>query len=222
MGTIKANNLTLGYRRKDIIIKQAALSIAPKDFVFISGASGSGKSTLLRSIYGDLPIMRGELLVCGVPIHRANAFQISALRRRIGVVFQDYKLIEEWNIAKNIALPMKINKFSKNFYQTQLRKLLSHIKLLQKAGSYPLELSGGEQQRVAMARAIAHRPKIILADEPTGNLDDYSSDLIWSLLKSANSQLGITVVVVTHRIPERLNVNYRRFNIQDGEIYEYA
>lgn len=218
---IKASNLELGYNN-EAIIRGANFSIKQKDFVFISGASGSGKSTLLRSMYGDLSIMSGELMVCDISIHQAKKSHISALRKEMGIVFQDYKLIEEWNIARNIMLPMVINKYSKTFYQDQVKKLLSHINLLHKASRYPLELSGGEQQRVAMARAIAHHPKIILADEPTGNLDDYSSDLIWSLLKSANQQLGITIVVVTHRIPERLNVAHRKLNIQDGEVYEYA
>lgn len=219
---IKASDLQLGYKKDEIVIKGATFSIKPKDFVFISGASGSGKSTLLRSIYGDLEIMSGELVVNDIAIHHTKKSQINALRKQMGIVFQDYKLIEEWNIARNIMLPMVINRYSKSFYQEQVKKLLSHINLLHKANRYPLELSGGEQQRVAMARAIAHHPKIILADEPTGNLDDYSSDLIWSLLKSANQQLGITIVVVTHRIPERLNIEHRKLNIQDGEMYEYS
>ena len=219
---IKAQDLSLAYKKNEIIIKKANFDIRPKDFVFISGASGSGKSTLLRSIYGDLDILSGRLQVLDTQVHQAKKSQINNLRKKIGIVFQDYKLIEEWNVEKNIILPMVINRFSKNFYQEQVKKLLKHINLLHKSNRYPLELSGGEQQRVAMARAIAHHPRIILADEPTGNLDDYSSDLIWSLLKSANQQLGITIVVVTHRIPERLNVAYRKLIIREGEVYEYA
>lgn len=219
---IKASNLCLGYKKDEIIIANANFQINPRDFVFISGASGSGKSTLLRSLYGDLGVMSGELEVCYTPIHHAKPPIITNLRKKMGIVFQDYKLIEEWNVERNIMLPMLINKYSKAFYQEQIHKLLSHINLLHKSNRYPLELSGGEQQRVAMARAIAHRPEIILADEPTGNLDDYSSDLIWSLLKSANQQLGITIVVVTHRIPERLGIAHRKLNIQEGEVYEYS
>lgn len=219
---VEARELCLGYKKDEIVIKKASFLIQPKDFVFISGASGSGKSTLLRSFYGDLEVMSGELQVCQTQIHQAKKKEITTLRRKIGIVFQDYKLIEEWNVEKNIMLPMIINNYSKVFYQEQVQKLLSHINLLHKSNRYPLELSGGEQQRVAMARAIAHRPEIILADEPTGNLDDYSSDLIWSLLKSANQQLGITIIVVTHRIPERLNIAHRKLNIQEGEVYEYS
>ncbi|MCE3037801.1 cell division ATP-binding protein FtsE [Helicobacter anatolicus] len=219
---IKASHLCLGYKKNENIIKDANFCINKKDFVFISGASGSGKSTLLRSLYGDLKISSGELEVNYIPIHHATKGQIAALRRHTGIVFQDYKLIEEWDIEHNIMLPMLINGYNKNLCKSQAKELLSHINLLHKNNKYPLELSGGEQQRVAIARAISHKPDIILADEPTGNLDDYSSELIWSLLKSANKHLGITIIVVTHRIPEHLNIFYRKLNIQEGEVYEFS
>lgn len=218
---IKAIDLCLGYKKGELIIKDANFEISKKDFVFISGASGSGKSTLLKALYGNLSIFGGSLEVCDINIQKAGKKLIDELRRNIGIVFQDYKLIEEWSVEKNIRLPMVINGYKKELCDIQVEKLLSHVDLLYKANRYPLELSGGEQQRVAMARAISHRPMLILADEPTGNLDDYSSDMIWSLLKSANEQLDVTVVVVTHRIPERLNVPYRKLNIKDGEVHEY-
>ncbi|PAF51016.1 ABC transporter ATP-binding protein [Helicobacter sp. 13S00477-4] len=219
---IRAKDLYLGYKKNEPIIKNANFEIEQKDFVFISGASGSGKSTLLKSLYGGLQIFDGSLEVCHVNMAFANKSIVNELRRNIGIVFQDYKLIEEWSVEKNIRLPMLISGYKKEVCDAQIEKLLSHVDLLYKANRYPLELSGGEQQRVAMARAIAHRPLLILADEPTGNLDDYSSDMIWSLLKSANEQLDVTVVVVTHRIPDRLNIAYRKLNIKDGEVYEYS
>ncbi|RDU66383.1 ABC transporter ATP-binding protein [Helicobacter didelphidarum] len=219
---IQAKQLCLGYKRTGIVIKNANFSIYPKDFVFISGASGSGKSTLLRSIYGNLPVQAGDLRVMHYNMKRISTHRLAMLRRKLGIVFQDYKLIEDWNVEKNIALPMIINKFPKVEIKTQAEKLLSHINLLHKANKYPLELSGGEQQRVALARAIAHRPRLILCDEPTGNLDDYSSDMIWGLLKSSNEQLNITIVIVTHRIPKHLNLRYRRIEIKEGLVNEYA
>ncbi|BCD45517.1 cell division ATP-binding protein FtsE [Helicobacter suis] len=219
---IFARDLSLGYKRDEWVIKGAHFKIERKDFVFISGASGSGKSTLLRSLYGDLPILGGDLEVCNISVNRASKTFINELRRNIGVVFQDYKLIEEWTVEQNIKLPMIINGYKKEECSIQAEKLLAHVDLLYKSNRYPLELSGGEQQRVAMARAIAHKPFLILADEPTGNLDDYSSDMIWSLLKGANKQLDITIVVVTHRIPSNFNIPYRKIYIKDGEIHEYT
>ena len=218
---ISAKNLNLGYD-KEIVIKNASFDIAKEDFVFITGVSGSGKSTLLRSMYGNLPIKSGFLNVCGFDLQNAKKSNIAKLRRKIGIIFQDYKLIKEWNVERNIMLPMEVN----NYLPTKARriehteKLLAHVKMEHKLKKYPLELSGGEQQRVALARAMATSPKIIFADEPTGNLDDYSSNIIWRLLESANEQLHITIVVVTHRMPEEINVNFKHLHIENGAVYE--
>ncbi len=219
---IEANDLRISYKEGEPIIKNGTFGIKPKDFVFISGASGSGKSTLLKSLYGALRIDGGELNVCGIDMGKINNKRRTILRRHIGIVFQDYKLIKEWNIERNVMLPMEINGFGRESCKSRCENLLSHIRLSHKATKYPLELSGGEQQRVAMARALSHNPVLLLADEPTGNLDDYSSDLIWSLLKGANEQLGMTVVVVTHRIPEALGVDFRHIVIEEGEVYELS
>ncbi|MCI5968626.1 cell division ATP-binding protein FtsE [Helicobacter sp.] len=218
---IQANGMNLGYK-SEIIIKNASFNIYPKEFVFVSGPSGSGKSTLLRSIYGDLPLKSGSLEVCSVEMFKATKKNIEILRRHLGIIFQDYKLIKDFNVEKNVMLPMIIGGFTKESCQTQTDRLLAHIKLSHKGNKYPMELSGGEQQRVAMARALAHNPLLILADEPTGNLDDYSSEVIWNLLRGVNVQLGITVVVVTHRIPETLGINYRHLHIEEGVIYELS
>ena len=217
---IVANNLSLGYEKDEMIIKQASFEIESGRFVFITGASGSGKSTLLKSIYGALKPQEGSLIVGGVELNGVSRKKLNLLRRHIGIVFQDYKLITEWDIDKNIALPLMINGYDKNVIQKQVDTLLKHVRLKHQSGKYPLELSGGEQQRVAMARALAHNPIMILADEPTGNLDDYSAQLIWNLLEGANEQLKTTVVVVTHRIPQTLNVEYKHFHIEYGTVHE--
>ena len=217
---ILANNLTLSYDNKKNIIENANFNIKEKEFIFISGSSGSGKSTLLKSFYGDLAVRSGSLLVNKLDISKARNSELLDIRKNLGIVFQDYKLIEEYTIEENIMLPLKIHNYDDNVCKTQVKKLLKHVKLSHKIGTYPNELSGGEQQRVSVARALAHHPSIIFADEPTGNLDDYSSDVIWTLLKNANEQLGITIVVVTHRIPKDLGIKYRRFNIDDGVVYE--
>lgn len=217
---IIAKDLSLAYSNNETIINKANFSISSADFVFITGASGSGKSTLLKSLFGALKLKHGSLVVGGVELSNVSRSKLNFLRRHIGIVFQDYKLVKEWSIDKNIMLPLLINGYVKGVAQNQVDKLLKHVRLNHQTGKYPLELSGGEQQRVAMARALAHNPILILADEPTGNLDEYSSGLIWNLLEGANEQLKTTVIVVTHNIPKTLNVNYKHFHIEYGSIHE--
>ncbi len=217
---IIADNLTLAYSQSEAIINRASFSVNSGSFVFITGASGSGKSTLLKSLYGALKPNGGSLVVGGVELKKVSNSKLNFLRRHIGIVFQDYKLVREWTIEKNIMLPLIINGYEKNVITSQVDSLLQHVRLKHQAGKYPQELSGGEQQRVAMARALSHNPILILADEPTGNLDDYSSQLIWNLLEGANTQLKTTVIVVTHNIPKNMNVNYKHFHIEYGSIRE--
>jgi len=217
---IIANNLSLSYKKNEPILQNIILDIKTKDFVFITGKSGSGKSTFLKSLYAALLPQMGRLNVCGIELNDISTANKNFLRKHIGVVFQDYKLIDSWTIEKNVMLPLFIAGFSKEVCLSQAHKLLKHVKLLHKADKHPLELSGGEQQRAAVARALAHNPVLILADEPTGNLDDYSSGVIWDLLKGANEQLGTTVVTVTHRIPSLLRINYRQFVIENGGMDE--
>jgi len=217
---IIANELSLSYSSNETIINKVNFSVDSGSFVFITGASGSGKSTLLKSLYGALKPKQGSLIVGGVELKNASTSKLNFLRRHIGIVFQDYKLVKEWTIEKNIMLPLIINGYEKSVTKTQVDSLLKHVRLQHQYGKYPLELSGGEQQRVAMARALSHNPIIILADEPTGNLDEYSSGLIWNLLEGANTQLNTTVIVVTHHIPETMNVDYKHFHIEYGSIHE--
>lgn len=219
---IIAENLSLSYKEFETIISKASFSIDAGTFVFITGASGSGKSTLLKSLYGAIEPRGGQLVVGGVKMNKISTSKLNFLRRHVGIVFQDYKLIKEWTIEKNVMLPLIISGYTKEVSDPQVQKLLGHVKLSHQAGKYPPELSGGEQQRVAMARALAHNPILILADEPTGNLDEYSSEVIWNLLEGANTQLKTTIVVVTHRIPSSINVPYKHFHIEMGNIHEIA
>ena len=220
---IEARKLYLGYDKGINIIKNVNFKVNKGDMVLITGKSGSGKSTLLKALYGEIGIESGTLNVDSYNMNLIKDNDLNMLRRNLGIVFQDYKLIKEWTIEKNIMLPLMINsEHSKDTCNAQVEKLLSHVKLSLQATKYPLELSGGEQQRAAVARALAHNPAIILADEPTGNLDDYSSEMIWDLLNGANKQLGVTVVVVTHRIPVKLGINYRRLELDDGGVYEVS
>lgn len=219
---IIAENLSLSYKEFETIISKANFSIDAGSFVFITGASGSGKSTLLKSFYGAIEPRAGALSVGGVKMSRISTSKLNFLRRHIGIVFQDYKLIKEWTIEKNVMLPLIISGYTKDVSSAQVQKLLGHVKLIHQAGKYPPELSGGEQQRVAMARALAHNPILILADEPTGNLDEYSSQVIWNLLEGANTQLKTTVVVVTHNIPNTITIPYTHYHIEMGNIHEVS
>jgi cell division transport system ATP-binding protein len=217
---ILAQNLSLAYNHNETIINEANIAIESGSFVFITGPSGSGKSTLLKSFFGALQPLHGSLIVGGVEMKNIESKKLNFLRRHLGIVFQDYKLVKEWTIEKNVMLPLIISGYAKDVSEMQVEKLLNHVRMNHQSGKYPPELSGGEQQRIAMARALAHNPIMILADEPTGNLDDYSSDLIWKLLEGANTQLKTTVVVVTHHIPETINVDYKHFHIDAGAVYE--
>jgi len=218
---IHASNLTLAYDNGEHeVIKRANFSIRKGDFVFITGPSGSGKSTLLKSLYGQMKPSEGGLVVGGLNLAKVGSRKLQKLRTHLGIIFQDYKLINEWTVSKNIVLPLMIAGYSNEVQQMQSTRLLKHVKLLEKAEKYPLELSGGEQQRVGVARALAKNPMVILADEPTGNLDDYSSNVIWDLMENACQQLDTTVVVVTHKIPTIFSLPYRHFIIESKGVYE--
>ena len=137
---IIAKDLTLSYNNNETIINQSTFDISSGDFVFITGASGSGKSTLLKSLYGALPPKKGELSVGGVTLNNISSKKLNFLRRHVGIVFQDYKLIKEWTIEKNVMLPLIISGYAKDISEVQVQKLLTHVKLNHQLGKYPLEL----------------------------------------------------------------------------------
>jgi len=218
---IHASHLTLAYGKGEKeIIKDANFSIKKGEFVFITGPSGSGKSTLLKALYGQLKPSEGSLVVGGLDLANIRQKKLQELRTHMGIIFQDYKLVNEWTVSKNVVLPLMIAGYATEVQETQARRLLKHVKLSEHADRYPLELSGGEQQRVGVARALAKNPVVILADEPTGNLDDYSSNVIWDLMENACQQLDTTVLVVTHKIPTIFSLPYRHFIIESKGVYE--
>jgi len=217
---ISAKDITISYNNSEEVLIDINFEIKEGDLVFITGMSGSGKSTLLKTFYGDISPKRGSLLVNSHEVAKANKSTINKLRRDIGIVFQDYKLIKEWSIEKNIALPMIIGGYSKDIIEKQVNKLLSHVKLTHRKDRFPKELSGGEQQRAGVARALSHNPNIILADEPTGNLDDYSAELVMDLFLKVNA-LGKTVIIVTHKMPNDISVEYRHLHLKDKGLYEH-
>ena len=217
---VRARGLNVGYTKKIMVLKNCSFDIYPKEIIIITGVSGSGKSTLLKTLYGELPFSQGDLYINQFLMSNIKDADLMKCRKELGIIFQDYRLINEWSVSKNIELPLHLKGISPSIRKKQVKKLLSHVKLELKINHYPLELSGGEQQRVAVARAIGHNPKILLADEPTGNLDEYSSEVIWDLLQGANQHLDMTLVVVTHKVPQNLNKYYRHFHIENGVLYD--
>ena len=215
---VMAKDLYIGYENS-IVLEQTSFSLNRGEFVFLTGASGEGKTTLIRHLYGELKVKQGYLNIGGFDMNRISKSKLTTLRRYIGIVFQDYKLIKEWTIEKNVKLPLTIAGISEEVQNREASKLLSKVKLAHIAEKYPYELSGGEQQRVAIIRAIIHQPVMILADEPTGNLDEYSSKLVMDLFKLAN-KLGITVLIATHKLPEEFDLSFKHLHIEGKKIYE--
>lgn len=173
------------------------LKIAKGEFLFISGPSGAGKSTLLKIMFGSEAPSQGQIILDGRNYVKIPESELPLLRRRIGFVFQDFKLIANKTVFENVALALKVMGQSPRDIKAKVQKMLSYVKLQHRANFRPLALSGGEQQRVAIARALVKDPAIILADEPTGNLDPALSIEIMELFKEVNNR-GTTVVVASH------------------------
>ncbi|MDL1963621.1 MAG: cell division ATP-binding protein FtsE [Deltaproteobacteria bacterium] len=173
------------------------LNVSKNEFIFISGPSGAGKSTLLRLLYLGEPVSEGQILVDGMNLSRISGKKIHFLRRKFGIIFQDYKLIPTKTVFDNVALVLEASGKKRKFIEKKVRSVLRTVGIEQKINALPPSLSGGEQQRAAVARAVVGIPRIILADEPTGSLDSDSADIILNLLKNFHAHGG-TVIVATH------------------------
>ncbi|MBT8369634.1 MAG: cell division ATP-binding protein FtsE [Deltaproteobacteria bacterium] len=173
------------------------LDIVKNEFVFISGPSGAGKTTLLKLFYLGEPVSEGQVLIDGINLTRIPRKRIPLLRRKFGVIFQDYKLIPSKTVYDNVALVLEAAGLKKRIIQKKVKRILRSVGMEDRLKSYPPSLSGGEQQRIAVARAIIGDPKIILADEPTGSLDDDSAEAILNLLRGVHIR-GATVIIATH------------------------
>jgi putative ABC transport system ATP-binding protein len=201
-------------------LKDNTIQIQKGEFVAIMGPSGSGKSTLLQLLGGlDLPTS-GEIIVDGVQLNKLNEKERTLFRRtKVGFVFQNYQLLPMMTVGENIALSLSANNASKATIQRTVQKLLSEVNLQGKESAFPSQLSGGQQQRVAIARALAMKPSLILADEPTGNLDQKNGTDILQLLSKLNKEEQITVVMVTHDQGAAKTAN-RMITVKDGLIVE--
>lgn len=193
------------------------LHIEKGEFAFIVGTSGSGKSTLIKLLLKELEPTEGKITINGKDLSKISRRKLPYLRRDIGVVFQDFKLFEDRNVYDNIAFAQKVIEAPSNKIRARVLSMLSMVGLLDKYKTNPKHLSGGEQQRVAIARALINKPEILLADEPTGNLDNANSWEIMKLLEEANER-GTTIVVVTHNMDIVRAMRKRTITIHDGQI----
>ena len=194
---IEFKDVTKEYSKGIAALNGVNLKIEKGEFAFIVGDSGSGKSTLIRLLLKEMDPTSGSIIVNGQNLNRLKHRKIPQYRRHLGVVFQDFRLLKDRNIYENIAFALRVTETSPRIIKQKVPAALSLVGLAQKYKAFPKELSGGEQQRVAIARAIVNEPAILLADEPTGNLDPTNSWEIMKLLEEANER-GTTVLVVTH------------------------
>ena len=214
---IRLEHVSKTYEAGVQAITDINLHIRPGEFVFIIGATGSGKSTIIKLLQKELTPTHGKIVVNGRDIAKITRKQIPRYRRNIGVVFQNFRLLPDRNVYENVAFAMRVVEAPKRDIKKKVPQMLSLVGLAHKYRSLPKQLSGGEQQRVAIARALVNEPKILLADEPTGNLDDQHAWEIMRLLEEIN-QRGTTVVVVTHNMNFIKQMNKRVITIKKGVI----
>ena len=214
---IEISKLTKTYEKSSRALKDVSLTIDDGEFVFITGRSGSGKSTLLRILLKEVEPTSGRVVVNDMDLGRMPRRYVPKYRRQLGVVFQDFRLLKDRNVYENVAFAQRVIGVSGRKIRESVPEMLRMVGLSSKYKSFPHQLSGGEQQRVAIARALINRPAILLADEPTGNLDPHNAMEIMGLLEEINRQ-GTTVVVVTHS-SEIVNLMRKRvITIQRGIV----
>ncbi|MBW2129967.1 MAG: cell division ATP-binding protein FtsE [Deltaproteobacteria bacterium] len=194
------------------------LTIRRGEFVFVSGPSGAGKTTLLRLLFGSLKCTEGQILINGINLNRISRLKLDHLRRRIGFVFQDFKLLENKNVAENVAVALEVAGERPAVIRKKTHQVLRAVGLAEKERAYPLQLSAGEQQRVAIARAIVNDPLILLADEPTGNLDPDITREIMVLFRSINLR-GTTVLIATHNRELLRGTDQRIVLLKKGKVF---
>jgi cell division transport system ATP-binding protein len=198
MQLIELKNVYKRYNNGVTALCDVNLAISKGEFVFVIGASGSGKSTLIKLLYRQEKPTKGEVYVGGINVAKLRNGKVYKLRRKLGVVFQDYKLLPKMTVYENVAFAMEVYGMKKDEIRKKTLKAIEQVGLKDKLRSYPDELSGGEQQRVSIARAIVNEPKILICDEPTGNLDPKTSMEVMKVIESINTDLGTTVIMATH------------------------
>jgi cell division transport system ATP-binding protein len=214
---IRFTDVTKEYARTGIALNDVSLHVAKGEFVFLTGPSGSGKSTILKLIYMEEMPTAGEVRVSGLSTASLRRGDVAKLRRKLGIVFQDFRLLEDRTVEANVGFALEVTGAPRATIPTRVSRLLTQVGLASKSASLPRELSGGEQQRVAIARALVNEPYVLIADEPTGNLDDRATRGIFQLLREINAS-GTAVVMATHNLELIRRSDYRTIEINRGAI----
>ena len=214
---IKLKNVSKIYPPNIVGVEGVSLHIQPGEFVSIVGQSGTGKSTLAKLLFAEERPSKGKIEIGGWDITKLRAREVPTLRRQIGIVFQDFKLLPKKTVYENVAFALQVAGVKPKRIREVVPKVLTIVSLDDKAHRYPTQLSGGEQQRVAIGRALVHQPKVLIADEPTGNLDTITTREIIDLLKKIN-EFGTTVVLVTHDREVVNRLKKRVITLEDGKI----
>jgi len=217
MDIIRMSHVKKTYKTGVTAVHDLSLSIEKGDFVFIIGSTGCGKSTVIKMLYREEKPTSGKILVGGLDVGKLKNSKVYKIRRKIGVVFQDFKLFPKSTVYENVAFALEVLGAPKDEIHSKVLKVLDLVGLKHKANNYPTQLSGGEQQRVAIARAIVNGPKLLICDEPTGNLDDVTSMEIMNVLEEIN-KMGTTIIMVTHDTEIVNKLKKRTILLDSGRI----
>lgn len=215
---IELNNVTVAYDNHKVL-DQVNFSLGTGEFCYVIGRTGAGKSSFLKLLYSDIKPNQGMIRVADYEVSAISDKYVPYLRRRIGIVFQDFQLLPDRNVYENVAFALRVTGQKKRFIKNRVLEVLGLVGLSHKRKALPNDLSGGEQQRVVIARALANEPRLLLADEPTGNLDPEASSSIMELLKQINHR-GMAVLMVTHDYDMVRRFPYRTVQIKDGQLHE--
>src|SRR6476660_1302966 len=211
------------YQGSNLILQDVNFNVSRGEFVFLVGKTGTGKSSLLKTLYGELPLKEGEASIVGFNLKEMNWKKVPFLRRNLGVVFQDFQLLTDRNVHENLRFVLKATGWKEEkLMNEKIADVLDKVGLRSKGFKMPYEMSGGEQQRVDIARALLNSPKLILADEPTGNLDPETSDEIMNLLIHIAREYGTSVVMATHDYIVIQKFPSRMVRTEQGRIYDNA
>jgi cell division transport system ATP-binding protein len=214
---IRFSHVFKSYPNGALALKDVSFALAKGEFVFLTGHSGAGKSTILKLLFGEQQPSSGEVRVAGFNVHAFQPGDVPRLRRKLGIVFQDFRLLEDRTAAENVAFALEVTGARADTIPARVMRVLTQVGLAAKARAYPRELSGGEQQRVAIARALVNDPPVLLGDEPTGNLDERATRGVFQLLREINAG-GTLVVMATHDLDLVRQTQYRTIELRDGGI----